>query len=406
MQSKSLTLGSLFSGIGGFELAASLYDIEPVWASEIDPNCISVTKQHFPNMVHLGSILDVHGDRIPPVDIIAGGSPCTNLSQSGNRSGIAYICESCGANIPIEDRDSPCPVCGHIGSEPELTESGLFIEQIRVIREMRRESNEQYPKVVIWENVPGCLTSNGGDDFYYVLKEFCTLLGEGLPTLRPQKWSDVGEILADKGSLAWRILDAQYWGVPQRRRRVFLVIDFTGERAGEILFKSESLRRSTPKGKISWSTASKTSGGCSNSTDERGVLILENHPHDSRLSLSENNVCQTLTARMGTGGNNTPILLTEGNIYMITDASHNTVTKDLCPTLTARDYKDPNVVCKTGDRLRRVTPVECERLQGFPSGWTETEIDSARYRMLGNSVAVPCVTYIMGGIVDILNGDD
>lgn len=517
-----LTLGSLFSGIGGFELAASFYDIEPKWASEVDKNCINVTKKRFPDMEHLGSILNIHGDTIPPVDIITGGSPCQDLSTAGAQAGIKYRCPSCETLVPIGESDGYCPKCG---SELELTRSGLFMEQIRIIREMREKTNEHYPKVVVWENVPAALSSNGGDDFYCVLKEFCGLLGERLPTLRPERWTDAGEVLGKTGSLAWRILDAQYWGVPQRRRRIFLVVDFTGRRGDKILLESESLRRNTPKSQVSRQGLTGAIGESSTeangisfaagvdfkmgaacpqltynegvsptlrSTQPMGVLIdshgqdsrfqenksgvaqtltanmdrdgangpllIENHSNDSRVTVSKDNVCQTLTRFMGTGGNNVPMVVEERpderEVYAICSLSSNcmksnnpnsgvyksTVAKTLdtsgtnpacnqggniivenratctetfhvdtvtegTPPLKARDYKDPHIVC-THDRVRRLTPIECERLQGFPDNWTEGESDAARYRMLGNSVAVPCVSYIMGGIVDVLTEEE
>lgn len=458
-----LTLGSLFSGIGGFELAASFYDIEPKWASEVDKNCISVTKRRFPDMEHLGSILEIHGDRITPVDIITGGSPCQDLSTAGAQAGIKYRCPGCETLVPIGESDGHCPKCG---SELELTRSGLFMEQIRIIREMRKKTNEYYPKVVVWENVCACLSSNSGDDFYCVLKEFCGLLGERLPTLRPERWTYAGEILGKKGSLAWRVLDAQYWGVPQRRRRIFLVLDFTGGRASEILLESESLRRNTPKSEVPWERFTRTvressteangisfsagvdyamGAACSSFTyneevcptlraqqymgvlvdshgqDSRftenydgvtqtltanmqkdgsnGPLLIENHSNDSRVTECKDNVCQTLTRFMGTGGNNVPMVVE--NKATCTETFHADTVVDKSPTLKARDYKDPHVVC-THDRVRRLTPLECERLQGFPDNWTEGECDAARYRMLGNSVAIPCVSYIMSGIVDAL----
>ena len=1051
-------LGSLFDGIGGFPAVAQWYDIEPTWASEIEEPCIRITKQHFPNMTHLGDITQIHGDKIEPVDIISGGSPCTNLSCAGTQKGISLECPDCGTLVPAEQRIKTCPKCG---GELEYVQSGLFIEQIRIIKEMREATQNQYPKYVIWENVCftgdtliscesgfkpikdvhigdkvktlsgkyhtvykchrtkhqpilelkargafstkvtanhpfyvrvkthkgpipiisepmwvpaknltkdhmvgyrldvpdlpedfiseidawilgrwladgsvdlkksnprifisvgekkvedvrkklsessygihenrvhstavnftftsyefygyiaeagigasnkrvpgfvfrlpyhlqkcvldgyisgdgsmskntcgsyrvnagsssrelmtgiarlvrniyhipvsfyvgmpknptidgrsltvnhpvysieytidakyttayfdgefvwqhvksiepcvqketvynlsvledntyeansiichncGAISSNEGDDFKCVLNEFCGLFGEELPALRPEKWPKCGEILGDSGSLAWRTFDAQYWGVPQRRRRIYLVVDLTGQRAGEILFKPESLRRHTSEGKDPWKrtsgktkesirksdevmcvatqqvnaeictdiaptltaangtsgsnkpyivepqcgaflgkqgetarsigyseTASPTltageppqvavygvcskgngdtfisdkaytvttgggqagqgypcvfiddkpeaevyglcslasnsmksdnpnsgfykadvsktldttdlnpmcnqggnvvveqpvyciQGNCIDRADTAGcngkgwtqdvcytlttidrpavayavhenqrnelrlseetayalttgggkpsqgapvvlteksevhsagfafqagakspsiaygeevsptlvtkqqmAVLVENHPNDSRVKLSEDNVCQTLSVRMETGGGNVPLImeaekpLTTTGDYMqfgedlastlmardykdpqcvlvnssddtpcVTDASHTTVGIGVSPTITAGDYKASHItMAPKSSIVRRLTPLEAERLQGFEDGWTATESDSARYKALGNSVALPCVDYVVSGIADLLypetNGD-
>lgn len=396
----SLKLGSLFSGIGGFELVGSWYDIEPVWASEIEPAPIRITTKHFPAMKHYGDITKMHGNDVEPVDIITGGSPCfpagtmvytcksedgefayvpiediqtgdsvlthnyrwrqvtavghnhdkplyrldlidhkaiiatpnhpflvmtqkedgswsapykkrldsiipgedclctfnvnhaasekyilvgvaaivnehkrdtvynitvdedhtymvdgvfvgncQDLSVAGKKAGISATCVCCEKQYPVDKVGQTCPECG---GDIVSTRSGLFMDYIRIIREMRESTNGEYPKIVVWENVPGALSSNNGDDFHAVLQEFAGLLGEKLPKFRPPQWQPSGQIVGDRGSLAWRILDAQYWGVPQRRRRIFLVVDLDGQRAGEILFKPDSLRRHTPKSRTPW----------------------------------------------------------------------------------------------------------------------------------------------------------
>lgn len=260
-----ITLGSLFSGIGGFEYAASLYGIKPVWASEIEDAPIRITKRHFPEMKHLGDITKINGADIEPVDIITGGSPCTDMSTAGKKEGISIKCEKCGnviqLNSVIDTSNQICPECGGV---MEYTRSGLFMEQMRIIKEMRDSTNGDYPKIVVWENVSGSLQSNNGDDFYVVLKEFCKLIGERVPKIRPEKWIDSGEILGDHGSIAWRLMDAQYWGVPQRRKRIFLVADFRGQSASEILFKPESLRRHSAQSETPWQ---RTAGETGNSTE-------------------------------------------------------------------------------------------------------------------------------------------
>lgn len=642
--SKKLTIGSLFSGIGGFEYVAQLYGIEPVWASEIEEPCIRITKRHFPNMKHYGDITKMKGDEIEPVDIISGGSPCQDISVAGKQEGINRKCSACGIVLPLNFSEDSCPKCG---AEVELTRSGLFMEQIRIIKEMRKKTNECFPKIVIWENVSAATNSNNGDDFYCVLSEFAGLFGEKLPTLRPEKWCKAGEIVGDKGSLAWRTLDAQYWGVPQRRRRIYLVVDLTGQRAGEILFKSESLRRHTPQGEVPWKRASgkiedsigatdrnieteskevkplavatqqvnaemgenvsptltaangtsgsnrvyvvlndqggdvmnvsenitgtlraeahghapvvidsekkvygicslasncmksdnpdsgfyeadvvKTldtsgsnptcnqggnvvveqpvyciQGNCIDRADTAGcngkgwtenvcytlttidrpavvygvcskgngdtfmsdkayaittgggqagqgypcileekseihsaglafqqgpgtpnfpyydeqsptltcsqqmAVMVENHPMDSRVTLS-GDVCQTLSARMGTGGGNTPLVMettiAASKASFFTRASEN----DVAECLVATDYKDPQIVLRPNSVVRRLTPLECTRLQGFPDGWVDGESDAAQYKALGNSVALPCVNYVISGVVDVLNPID
>lgn len=225
---KQLTMGSLFDGIGGFPLAGQRNGFEPTWASEVEKFPIKVTEFHFPNMQHVGDITQLKGADLPPVDVVCGGSPCQDLSlASGNRKGL--------------DGDR----------------SGLFFEQIRVIKEMRdadaqRRNQEKEgsatrfirPRFAIWENVPGAFSSANGEDFRTVLEEFCKIHDDRLSVPRPigGKWKSAGGIvLAGEFSIAWRVLDAQYWGVPQRRRRVYLVTDFAGTSASEILFEQESL---------------------------------------------------------------------------------------------------------------------------------------------------------------------
>jgi site-specific DNA-cytosine methylase len=193
---------------------------------------------------------------------------CQDLSVAGRQLGINKKCPICNNVLPFDFSDDTCPKCG---AEIEFTRSGLFMEQIRLIKEMRNATNERFPKIVVWENVLGALSSNNGDDFNCVLSEFLGLLGEKLPTLRPEKWTNAGEIVADKGSLAWRLFDAQYWGVPQRRRRIYLVVDLTGQRAGEILFKSESLRRHTPQGEVPWKRTTSEIKSSLGTTDRAGT---------------------------------------------------------------------------------------------------------------------------------------
>ena len=205
-----MTLGSLFDGIGGFPYAASFFGIKTLWASDIMPQAISVTKRHFPDMTHVGDITELDGGTLPPIDIITFGSPCQGLSAAGRRRGLA---------------------------DPR---SGLFTEAIRIIYEMRAATNGRYPTWAVWENVPGALSSNGGADFKAVLEAFTA---REIPFPKSGRWAKAGMVRGAGADLAWCVYNAQYFGVAQRRRRIFLVADFGAERAGEILFVPKSLRR-------------------------------------------------------------------------------------------------------------------------------------------------------------------
>ncbi len=209
MNREQLTLGSLFDGIGGFPYAASFYGIRPLWASEIVPECVSVTKKHFPDMEHVGDITKLHGGKLPPVDIITFGSPCQDLSvASGKRLGLAG------------------------------ERSGLFLEAVRIIREMQEATNGEYPKFALWENVPGALSSSSRRDFKAVLEAFTDA---EVPMPGSGRWANAGMVRGRGADLAWCVYDAQYFGTAQRRRRIFLIADFRGERSGEILFVPKSL---------------------------------------------------------------------------------------------------------------------------------------------------------------------
>ena len=217
-----MKIGSLFDGSGGFPLAASMCGIEPVWAAEIEPYPIAVTRSRFPNMKHLGSVTDVNGAEVEPVDVITFGSPCQDLSVAGKRAGLKHT----------ENGDD------------ETTRSGLFMEAVRIIKEMRSATNGEYPRYAIWENVPGAFSSNKGLDFRVVLEELIRIAEPTavMPEVPKAGWPYADVYCGYGWSLAYRVLDAQYWGVPQRRRRIYLVADFGGQRAGKILFEREGLR--------------------------------------------------------------------------------------------------------------------------------------------------------------------
>lgn len=474
-----LTLGSLFDGSGGFPLAAIKTGIKPLWASEVEPFPIRVTQKKLPQVKHLGDIKDIDGSEIEPVDIISFGSPCQDLSIAGKRAGL-------------------------VGEK-----SNLFYEAIRVIKEMRCKNNGKYPRYLLWENVPGAFSSNKGEDFRCVLEEITRIKDSTVKLSRPSRWQSAGEILEDDFSLAWRVLDAKYYGVPQRRRRIFLVADFDGGSSREILFEQKSLSGDTSEGceKGKRNTRAIKEGFnktiCLNDqggermdfySDESGTLrasggiapfVFENHSQDSRYKgpLKET---QTLASNLGQGGNNQPFVVydirqtsentknerhniyecdvsrtidTSGNtptrnqggvaivedIYTMSKNSHFTkADKNISSSLVATDYKDPPLVNQR--LIRRLTPKECGRLQGFPDYWcdnleienptdedlafwkevfdkdaeikglkkkkTDKQIlkwlknphtDSAEYKMWGNGIALPCAIYIFKRLINTAN---
>ena len=560
-EKKQLTLGSLFDGIGGFPYAASFYGIRPLWASEIVPECVAVTKRHFPDMAHLGDITRLHGGKIPPVDILTFGSPCQGLSLAGRRLGLA------------DER------------------SGLFMEAIRIIREMQEATHGKYPQFAIFENVPGALSSNGRRDYQAVLEAFT---GAKVSMPKSGRWANAGMARGRGVDLAWIIYDAQHFGTAQRRRRLFLVADFRGKRAGEILFVPKSLRGyfeagGTPRQGITAFTESGAGAagavieilndqGGDSMTVERGGLspTLRSQTHGNLPIVAAGFDLQQITSKTnrsslkpvqptlcGTGSPHViirPVCMATGqaNAAILDDQSptltaaherplliHPQLAGTLCasgaglsrpagmgseldfcivsagfkhkasaaagsigyqeetaPTLVAGqessvikayvigayysggmlsdnphsgiyeaetsrtlDLNGGNPCCQQGGTVivevsgsgalmnaasvdcrnhrenleisgtlqaksksggyslnyqnpvrigcivRRLTPIEAERLMGFPDFWTAygcdgKEIsDSKRYSMLGNSIAVPCVAYIMQGITDVLKKD-
>ena len=372
MKNKTITLGSLFDGSGGFPLGGLLAGITPVWASEIEPFPIRVTTKRLPFMKHYGNISAMDGGKIEPVDIITFGSPCQDMSVAGRRDGL------------------------------DGSRSSLFYEAVRIIKEMRCATGGRYPRYIVWENVPGAFSSNKGEDFKAVLEAVIGIAEPNAQVPMPEKarWPYTDLYLGDGWSVAYRTLDAQYWGVPQRRRRIYLVADLAGGSAGKILFESEGLSGYSAEGFRSWQRAagsftpcpeatgydgyngslteevSSTLGvNCGVSTGRNGIVLndqggnrmelsedvaatlraenhghppcvmesagfctehsaksrtigyeeecsptlragvvpaavaLENYPTDSRVKLSEDGNVQTLTSRMGTGGNNVPLVM-------------------------------------------------------------------------------------------------
>ena len=258
---QTLTLGSLFDGSGGFPLGGLLSGITPVWASEIEPFPIRVTTKRLSFMKHYGDVSRMDGGKIEPVDIITFGSPCQDMSIAGKRAGLG-------------------------GSR-----SNLFYEAIRIVKEMRCATDGRYPRYIVWENVPGAFSSNKGADFQSVLEEICSVKGYKIDPARPAKWPAAGEIVADDFSLAWRVFDAQYWGVPQRRKRIYLVADFAGGSAGKILFESEGVSGYTPQGFRPWQG---TAGTFEEGAGASGCVCL-NDQGGSRMDVTED-VAATLRA--------------------------------------------------------------------------------------------------------------
>ena len=258
---QKLALGSLFDGSGGFPLGGLLSGITPVWASEIEPFPIRVTTKRLPFMKHYGDVSRMDGGKIEPVDVITFGSPCQDMSIAGRREGL------------------------------DGSRSSLFYEAVRIVKEMRCATDGRYPRYIVWENVPGAFSSNKGADFQSVLEKICSIKGYEIDPARPAKWPAAGEIVADDFSLAWRVFDAQYWGVPQRRKRIYLVADFAGGSAGKILFESEGVSGYTPQGFRPWQGAA---GTFEEGTGAAGCVCL-NDQGGSRMDVTED-VAATLRA--------------------------------------------------------------------------------------------------------------
>lgn len=501
-----MTLGSLFDGSGTCPLAAAMCGITPIWASEIEPYPIRVTQKNFPGMRHLGDITAINGAEIEPVDIVTFGSPCQDLSEAGAQKGLVEGKRSC-----------------------------LFFDAIRIICEMREATNGKYPRYAVWENVPGAFSSHQGRDFLEVLRAFVrTAGGDGDDVPEPARrgktdklaWRNAGCILGDGYSIAWRVLDAEEWGVPQRRKRIYLVADFGGQRAGEILFKREGLLGDF---KACGEARQEDSGDAVGSAGgDCRAFHLQQDPISGQVSpcigaqrqatvgvvyditgatsnsmksptpdscFRERNVTRTLdtftdTPECNQGGNVVVYAADCRNLRLSAEISGTLQAKEnggyslnyqnpvvyqnpkrgeyveseIGSTLLAHLAVEPRdivaydargngdgeiVPTLTGDHesrvtdytslvvgngqlnqmsmsdkagalncmhdqqavllkrlwhyiVRRLTPLECCRLQGFPDWWEDGVggSDSARYKMWGNGMALPCVLYVMEGITD------
>lgn len=262
MENKQLTLGSLFDGSGGFPLGGLLTgQITPVWSSEIEPFAIRVTTKRLPQVKHYGDVSAISGADLPPVDIITFGSPCQDMSIAGKRDGL------------------------------DGSRSSLFYEAIRIVKEMRCKTNGEKPRFIVWENVPGAFSSNKGQDFKAVLEAVICVKEPAASVPAPEKkgWPDADYYVGDGWSVAYRVFDAQWWGVPQRRKRIYLVADFADQSAPEILFNSEGLSRYSAEGFRAWQRAAAGAEGCTGEAGCNGAggRICLNDQGGTQMDVSE-----------------------------------------------------------------------------------------------------------------------
>ena len=464
----SFTVGSLFDGSGGFPLAAFMCKGVPLWASEVEPYPIAVTKSRFPYMKHLGDVAKVKGDEIEPVDVITFGSPCQDMSVAGKRAGLKH-----------EDN-----------GDDETTRSGLFIEAVRIIKEMREKTNGEYPRFAVWENVPGAFSSNKGEDLRIVLEELIKIVEPTavMPSVPKNGWAYADCYSGDGWSLAYRVFDAQYIRTAQRRRRIYLVLDLRGQCAGKVLFEREGLRGNHPSCGTPWEGTPADAERSARTDDSAGDSLIAKC-YDAR----GNGDGETVNTLIGDHNNRItdytsvvvceepiildrafynqwqnalyePQLYQNGIVPPIVAKGPSAVAYEYwdgtqkCGTLTARnaggaqrmpDKENFNCVVQTHPRyvVRRLTPTECARLQGFPDKWGHPESkaeftdeeykfwldvrntharinsravkdynckqmltwynklhnDSSEYKMWGNGIALPCAVYVMEGIAEILN---
>ena len=388
-----LTLCSLFDGSGGFPLAGSLCGIEPVCAAEIEPYPIAVTTSRFPLMEHLGSVTEISGAEIEPVDIITFGSPCQDLSVAGKRAGLKH-----------EDN-----------GDDETTRSGLFMEAVRIIKEMREKTNGEYPKYAIWENVPGAFSSNKGEDFRVVLEELIKIVEPTakMPPCGKNGWPYADCYMGTGWSLAYRTFDAQHWGVPQRRRRIYLILDLRGESAQKVLFEREGLRGYLAEGRTPREGSAGDAENCAGATDREGVsfgvttkgngdafISAERH---TALSAGGGHIYEGVsgTLRANAGDNQMAIAFktyqkvsgplmanSHPGSYTGQDAFNDMLVAgvdcrnmneypELYPTLQAKPNGGQSLNFSGAVRIRyitrRLTPTECARLQGFPDRWGDID---------------------------------
>ncbi len=372
-------------------------------------------------MRHLGDITRISGYDAPVVDVVIGGSPCQGLSVAGKGLGL------------------------------EDSRSALFLEQIRVIKEMReadagtgRTGQFIRPRFMVWENVPGAFNSNKREDFRRVLEETIRIAAPDAPDIPlPRKWTMADAWYGDGWSVAYRVLDAQFWGVPQRRRRIALVADFGGHAAPEILFVRKGVCGDIASG---GTAGEETAGGTGSGVETSGGYQCAGLKHKAGAKAGsigfEPEIAPTLSAEQqaavydarGNGDRKTVCTLAGDHanrvtdytpIVMATGQAGAEITRDMSPTLNC-DHEQPIIAHTlrgsgkdshredsatypmTHGRVRRLTPLECERLQGYPDGWTDIgpwvdskgkkhkeSSDSARYKALGNSIALPPWAWVL-----------
>lgn len=414
--SKSLTLGSFFDGIGGWLLAAKHAGVKPVWASEIDDFPATVSAHHFPQVKQLGDITKINVDELEPTDIICAGSPCQDLSVAGKREGLAG------------------------------ERSGLFVDAIKLVHGLRARTGK--PRYFVWENVPGAFSSNKGHDFAAVLSE---ITKTEVPMPKDGRWAEAGYVeWGGTSSLAWRTLDAQYWGVPQRRKRIFLVADFGGFTAGEILFVEQGLHGDSAESESTgeetttdvrasvdsasgiltpWDVQSKRimpidgkaptlqaraehGGEPGNIFDTRHHAVAEVFPQNAYDKFLQGLPLTTLKACGGSYGGGSESLIADKRL-----ASGKTTAGCINASCGEKQFLN-NQEAFSGDyhiltkkAVRRLTPTECERLQGLPDGYTDIEFngkpapDSRRYKAIGNGMAQPCADFVIRRIAEVVSNE-
>jgi len=392
----AITHGSLFTGIGGFDLGFEQAGIETRWQCEIEPKRRKVLAHHWSDIPRYQDVTRLDGATLDPVDVITFGSPCQDLSVAGTRTGL------------------------------DGTKSSLFYEAVRVIREMRHATTGTSPRLAVWENVCGAFSSNAGRDFGAVLDAL----------------ADIGAV-----DICWRVLDAQWFGVAQRRRRVFVVADLGGERAGEVLAVAQGLqggpRPCREAGQVASALTSSGVGAGGGPDDNAaqaqhlvpcltdptrlddqasGHLVaqtfayhVQGSPHTQIVDQPE--LARTLTtyplavhARQDpiSSADVTPPLDTDGtslavafNLAQLTHPENRSNPRpgDPAPTLVAGG----SAAVAEATTVRRLTPTECERLQGFPDGWTVAAgADNGRYAALGDAVCANVAAWIGRNIITAL----
>jgi len=317
---------SLFAGIGGFDLGMEKSGFTCVGQVEIDPYAMKVLRKNWPSVPKHDDVKTLEVKEFQYPDIVVFGSPCQDLSHAGKRSGISG------------------------------EKSSIFFDAINYIRLLQKQTNFEYPKFVVWENVLGSFSSNGGKDFEAVLK---SMVGDSIsmPTGGWKKNGDYsGVAFGPKGSAEWRAFDSQYFGVPQRRRRVYLVYNPSGESAGEILLEQEKLRI---------------------------------HPENSRKK------AKRASTKFEEYPSN-PIELDKTSFFSINwqASAHQSLMVDTEKTGPLDTSQVKAVYSEKIQEIRKITPIEAERLQGFPDGWTSEISDTRRYKLLGNAATVNVVEWI------------